>query len=51
MLVAAKVLAASTTDLLKDAESVARAKAEFAKATESRPYVSPLAKDAVPKPY
>jgi aminobenzoyl-glutamate utilization protein B len=51
MLVAAKVLAASMTDLLKDPESIARAKAEFVKTTGGKPYVSPLAKDAVPKTY
>jgi aminobenzoyl-glutamate utilization protein B len=51
MLVAAKVLAASLTDLLKDPAVVAAAKAEFAKATAGKPYVSPLAKDAVPKVY
>jgi len=51
MLVAAKVLAASVTDLLSDARTVAAAKAEFQKATAGKPYVSPLAKDAVPKTY
>jgi aminobenzoyl-glutamate utilization protein B len=51
MLVAAKVLAASTTDLLKDPAAVAAAKAEFQKSTAGKPYVSPLAKDAVPKVY
>jgi aminobenzoyl-glutamate utilization protein B len=51
MLVAAKVLASSVTDLLGDAGTVAAAKAEFQKATAGKPYVSPLAKDAVPKTY
>ncbi|MEO8053580.1 MAG: amidohydrolase [Acidobacteriota bacterium] len=51
MLVAAKVLGASMVDLLRDAESVARAKAEFAKATAGKPYVTPLAPDAKPKTY
>ena len=51
MLVAAKVLASSLTDLLNDARTVAAAKAEFQKATGGKPYVSPLAKDAVPKVY
>ena len=51
MLVAAKVLASSLTDLLSDPRTVAAAKAEFQKATAGKPYVSPLAKDAVPKTY
>lgn len=51
MLVAAKVLAASAVDLLRDAELVAQAKSEFAKSTAGKHYVSPLAKDAVPKTY
>jgi aminobenzoyl-glutamate utilization protein B len=51
MLVAAKVLASSMLDLLSDAATVAAAKAEFVKATAGKPYVSPLAKDAVPKVY
>ena len=51
MLVAAKVLASSITDLLKDAGTIAAAKAEFAKATAGKPYLSPLAKDAIPKTY
>jgi hypothetical protein len=51
MLVAAKVLASTMTDLLSDAGTVAAAKAEFVKATAGKPYVSPLAKDAVPKTY
>ena len=51
MLVAAKVLASSVTDLLNDARTVAAAKAEFQKSTAGKPYVSPLAPDAVPKVY
>jgi aminobenzoyl-glutamate utilization protein B len=51
MLVAAKVLASSMTDLLKDAGTIAAAKAEFQKSTAGKPYVSPLAKDAVPETY
>jgi len=51
MLVAAKVLAASAVDLLADPSKVAAAKAELAKTTGGKPYVSPLAKDAVPKTY
>ncbi|HEX9577726.1 MAG TPA: amidohydrolase [Myxococcales bacterium] len=48
MMVAAKVLGASLVDLLGDAPAVAAAKAEFAKATKGKPYVSPLAADAKP---
>jgi hypothetical protein len=51
MLVAAKVLAASTLDLLRDSATVAAARAEFAKATAGKPYVTPLAPDAKPKTY
>jgi aminobenzoyl-glutamate utilization protein B len=51
MLVAAKVLAASTVDLLRDPAAVTAAKAELAKTTGGKPYVSPLTKDAVPKTY
>jgi aminobenzoyl-glutamate utilization protein B len=51
MLVAAKVLGASIVDLLTDPAAVAAAKAEFAKATAGRPYVSPLEKDAKAKTY
>jgi aminobenzoyl-glutamate utilization protein B len=51
MLVAAKVLASSMVDLLKDPKAVADAKAELQKTTGGKPYVSPLAKDAVPKTY
>ncbi len=51
MLVAAKILAASTTDLLTDPAAVAAARTEFAKATAGKPYVSPLAPDAKPKTY
>jgi hypothetical protein len=48
MLVAAKVLGASMVDLLSDPAAVAAAKAEFAKTTKGKPYVSPLADDAKP---
>lgn len=51
MLVAAKVLASSMTDLLKEPATIAAAKAELGKATGGKVYVSPLAKDAVPKVY
>jgi hypothetical protein len=48
MLVAAKVLAASVIDLLRDPAAVKAVKEDFAKATKGRPYVSPLAPDAKP---
>jgi aminobenzoyl-glutamate utilization protein B len=51
MLVAAKVLAASAVDLLKDPASVAAAKAELVKATDGKPYVSPLTPDQKPATY
>lgn len=51
MLVAAKVLAGSLTDLLRDPAAVAAAKAEFQKSTGGKPYLSPLAEGAVPKVY
>ncbi len=51
MLVAAKVLAATMVDLLKDPKTIDVAKAEFVKATDGKPYVSPLPKDAKPKTY
>ncbi|HEV8267911.1 MAG TPA: peptidase dimerization domain-containing protein, partial [Thermoanaerobaculia bacterium] len=51
MLVAAKVLAASTVDLLRDPKIVAAAKDDFAKATKGKPYVSPLAAEAKPATY
>ncbi|MGA7992880.1 MAG: amidohydrolase [Thermoanaerobaculia bacterium] len=51
MLVAAKVLASSTTDLLRNPAAVAAAKTEFLRTTGGKPYVTPLAKDAVPKAY
>lgn len=51
MLVAAKVLAATMIDLLKDPKTVDAAKAEFVKATDGKPYVSPLAPDAKPVVY
>jgi len=49
MEVAAKVLGASLADLLGDAKTVAEAKGEFAKATQGKPYVSPLSADAKPQ--
>ena len=49
MHVAAKVLGASLTDLLTDPKAVAQAKEEFAKSTQGKPYVSPLAADAKPQ--
>ena len=49
MEVAAKVLGASMVDLLTDPQTVAQAKQEFAKATQGKPYVSPLAADAKPQ--
>jgi aminobenzoyl-glutamate utilization protein B len=48
MQVAAKVLGASLVDLLTDRNAVAQAKEEFAKATQGKPYTSPLAPDAKP---
>jgi hypothetical protein len=48
MMVAAKVLGASMVDLLSDPAAVAAAKAEFARTTKGKPYVSPLAADAKP---
>jgi aminobenzoyl-glutamate utilization protein B len=48
MLVAAKVLGASTVDFLSDPGAVGAAKAEFAKSTQGKPYVSPLPDDAKP---
>jgi aminobenzoyl-glutamate utilization protein B len=47
--VAAKVLGASLVDLLSDPKLVAQAKEEFAKSTQGKPYVSPLAADAKPQ--
>jgi len=49
MLVAAKVLAASVVDLLSDPATVAAAKEDFRKATEGKPYQSPLPADAKPQ--
>jgi aminobenzoyl-glutamate utilization protein B len=46
MLVAAKVLAASSVDLLSDPVIVKAAKDEFKIQTQGKPYVSPLAPDA-----
>lgn len=51
MLVAAKVLASSATDLLRDPAAVAAAKAEFTKTTGGKPYVCPFGPDAKPKVY
>jgi hypothetical protein len=51
MLVAAKVLASSLTDLLRDPALVAAAKEEFQKTTGGKPYGSPLADGAVAKTY
>lgn len=48
MLVAAKVLGASMVDFLADPAAVAAAKAEFAKSTQGKSYVSPLPADAKP---
>ena len=48
MMVAAKVLGASLVDLLGDANAVAAAKDEFAKATQGKPYQSPLPAGARP---
>ncbi len=49
--VAAKVLAASAVDLLRDPALVRAARAEFVKATGGKPYRSPLAPDARPVSY
>jgi len=51
MHVAAKVMGASMVDLLTDKSAVAQAKEEFAKATQGKPYVSPLAPDARPQAF
>jgi len=51
MFVAEKVLAASLVDLLTQPATVAAAKAEFAKSTEGKPWVSPFPPDATPKVY
>jgi aminobenzoyl-glutamate utilization protein B len=51
MLVAAKVLAASAIDLLRDPATVKAARDELAKATKGKPYQSPLAPDAKPRTY
>jgi hypothetical protein len=51
MHVAAKVLAASTWDLLNDRNLVPKAKEEFARSTQGKPYVSPLAADAKPQAF
>lgn len=51
MIVAAKVLAASAVDLLTDPALVNGAREDFQKETKGKPYVSPLAPDAKPRPY
>jgi aminobenzoyl-glutamate utilization protein B len=51
MLTAAKTLAASLVDLLKDPKTVDAARAEWKKETMGKPYVSPLAADARPTVY
>ena len=51
MHVAAKVLGASLVDLLSDPKAVAQAKEEFARSTQGKPYVSPLAPDAKPQAF
>ncbi len=48
MQVAGKVLASSLVDLLRQPDTVAAAKAEFAKSTKGKPYQSPLPADARP---
>jgi aminobenzoyl-glutamate utilization protein B len=51
MIVAARVLAASAVDLLADPALVRAAREDFQKETKGRPYVSPLAAEAKPRPY
>ena len=51
MMVAAKVLAASAVDLLKDPALVTAARDDLQKETKGKPYVSPLAPDGRPRPY
>ena len=51
MFVAAKVLASSMTNLLRDPSAISAAKAELQKTTGGKAYVSPLAADAKPKTY
>lgn len=51
MEVAAKVLGASLVELLRDPQLVAEAKAEFARSTQGKPYVSPLPPDAKPQAF
>jgi aminobenzoyl-glutamate utilization protein B len=51
MLVAAKVLAASAVDLLRDPATAKAAQAELTKATNGEAYRSPLAKDAKPSTF
>jgi aminobenzoyl-glutamate utilization protein B len=49
--VAAKTLAASAFRLATEPGHVERARKEFLEATKGKPYVSPLARDAVPKAF
>jgi aminobenzoyl-glutamate utilization protein B len=51
MMVAAKVLAASAVDLLKDPALIKSAKDDFQNATKGQPYVSPLAPDTKPRSF
>lgn len=51
MMVAAKVLAASAVDLLSDPALVKDARDDFERETKGKPYVSPLAADAKPRPF
>ncbi len=48
MLISAKVLAASSVDLLSDPSIVKAAKDEFKIQTKGKPYISPLPQDAKP---
>jgi aminobenzoyl-glutamate utilization protein B len=49
MLVAAKVLAAASVDLLANPATVKTARDEFIRAMDGKPYVSPLLPDAKPQ--
>lgn len=51
MLTAAKVLAGTAVELLGNAAAVQAIKDEFAAKTNGRPYVSPLAPDAIPRAF
>jgi aminobenzoyl-glutamate utilization protein B len=51
MMVAAKVLAASTVDLLADSSLVSAAREDFQKEMKGKPYVSPIPPDAKPKAF